>query len=118
MPVVPVRVLVFKRVPHHQNKEPKVDDIEKVVDDHSIDFDVDPLSEVGKEAKENILFFASPVVSPGVSPFVVCFFTHKEDVCVSEEIEENGQHGAEEEKDCLEMNCFGLQSDFQLKMVL
>ena len=64
--VVPVEVLFFIGVPHHEDEEAKVNAIEKVTDDHSIDFDVYHFSEIGKEP---VFIFFSLVVSP----FLDCF---------------------------------------------
>ena len=82
----------------NENEEEEVNRVEQVSDEHSVDFDVDLLSEVGKE----LVFILAPFsMSHVVYSALFCFRPHKEDVCISKEIEENHQHGDEEEKDCL-----------------
>ena len=81
VPVVPVVFIfnIFKGVPHLKNEKAKVNAIEKVGDDHSIDFDVDLLSEVGKEP----VFICFPYYMSSVRPpFLDRFRPYKEEVCI------------------------------------
>ena len=48
-PVVSVEVIISKGFLHHENEKGQIDGIDEMVDDHSIDFNMDLLSEVGKE---------------------------------------------------------------------